>query len=243
MIINEKDYIKIINTTRLICCCDLCGENFERTYKNIKKSREKWNSLDLCFSCTCKKSISKKPQCSKEYWTSEEKRNSQREIILNSEKYQKSRLVLSEKFKGEGNPRYGKKVTEETRKKMSKSRTGKIGENATAWKGGKSSLTKRVKKIIHTRYNWYRRVYERDGFKCVICGSNKHIDAHHIKPIVTIIKELLNNCSVNFNNEGEKLEWLVNQEEIKDANLTNGQTLCRDCHKKAHRNWGSKINP
>lgn len=243
MITNEEGFSKIINTTKLSCCCDLCGQVFERTYRSIKKSRSKWDGLDLCLSCVAKKSINTKPQCSKEYWASDEKRMQQREKILNSERYKESRVIVSEKLRGEGNPMYGKKITNEARKKMSESRTGKIGENATAWKGGKMSLTKRVKGIIHTRYNWYKRVYARDGFECVMCGSNKQIDAHHIKPIVVIIRELLYNCPIEFKTEDEKLEWLVNQKEIKDENLENGQTLCRECHKKVHSNWGSKINP
>lgn len=120
---------------------------------------------------------------------------------------------------------------------MSKSRIGKIGKNATAWKGGKFSLTRRVKKIIHTRYGWYRRVYERDDYKCTKCGSNKQIDAHHKKPIWKLIREL--SADKTFDTEDVQLEWLVKQPEIKDTDLKNGQTLCRECHKKVHYNWGS----
>lgn len=70
---------------------------------------------------------------------------------------------------------------------MSASRIGKIGKNATAWKGGNFSLTKRVKDILHTRYNWYKRVYERDGFRCVKCDSSKNLDAHHKISIEKIV--------------------------------------------------------
>lgn len=44
-----------------------------------------------------------------------------------------------------------------------------------------------------------------------------------------------------FTSENEKLEFLVSQPSIKDEK--NGMTLCRECHKKEHNNWGSKINP
>lgn len=139
---------------------------------------------------------------------------------------------------GKENRMFGKKHTQETKQKMSKSRMGKVGPNATAWKGGHLSVNKRVRKLLHSRYDWYRKVFLRDKWKCTDCGDNNiKLDAHHICPLSKIIKELSKNLS--FDNDTEKVEFLIQQKEIIDPNLENGITLCRKCHKNLHDNWGS----
>lgn len=163
----------------------------------------------------------------------------QSEAVKSSEKYYaalQQRKVLS----GVQNPMYGKQHSAATKKKMSEVRKGKLGPNATAWKGGKLSITRRVKGIIHTRYNWYKKVYERDNFCCQQCGSKKKLDAHHIEPIYKIIKMLLATCNLCFETNEDKIEWLANQPKIIDSELKNGITLCRKCHKQEHgKKWGS----
>lgn len=42
---------------------------------------------------------------------------------------------------------------------MSIVRTGKIGEKATAWKGGDFSLVRSIKKHIASVIHWYKKVY------------------------------------------------------------------------------------
>ena len=142
---------------------------------------------------------------------------------------------------GENNGMFGKTHSATTIAKMSKSRTGKIGKNATAWKGGATSFTKRVKGLIQTRYDWFSRIFQRDNYKCMWCGSTEQLDAHHIDPIVKIIKRITEGTF--FQNEDEKLEWVIRHPDIEDKLLTNGITLCRLCHKKAHSNWGSHVKP
>jgi len=176
------------------------------------------------------------PQRTKEYWTPE-KRKIHGEILKNSEAYKIG--IKNRKQSGPLNGMFGRKHTIETRKKRSKVRTGKIGENATGWKGGKQSLIKRVKAYIHRTLNWYKRVYARDGFRCTECGGKEKIDAHHIKSISTIVKELLATCDIEFKNSDEKYLWLIKQPRIVDKYLKNGITLCRKCHKVKHKNWGS----
>ena len=138
---------------------------------------------------------------------------------------------------GENNHMWGKKHTDETKAKMSKSRTGKTGEKATSWKGGKLSLNRRVKSALQRKYKWFHRVMDRDGCKCQHCGATKKLDAHHIEPISGIIKELLN--ETNLLTEADKMDWLIVQPKIVDEELTNGITLCRKCHQQVHKNWGS----
>jgi len=56
--------------------------------------------------------------------------------------------------------------------------------------------------------DWKRKVFERDGFKCLDCGSNKQLNAHHI----TSFKE----------DENRRFE------------INNGITICSKCHKKTY---------
>lgn len=211
--------------------CDECEITYKRTIKNIKKSRLKFNK-DICISCAAKLSLSKKPQCSKEFWNLD-KKEIHSKSVKSSEKYHTS-IKNRPDISGERNPMYGKSHLDETKKKMSIARTGKIGENSTAWKGGKLSMTKLVKGY-QNRNGWYRMIYERDEFKCVKCGSKNKIEAHHIKPV----KEIVDEHKDRFDNKDELYLFLINLDIIIDTELKNGITLCRDCHVKEHINFGS----
>lgn len=133
----------------------------------------------------------------------------------------------------------GRKNSKESKRKMSISRTGKIGKNTTGWKGGKCSLVCRIKGRQHNVFNWYYRVYQRDHFKCCVCSSNKKIQAHHIEPVHILIKRLCNESGLKFENDDDKFLWLSSHPEIEDKGLDNGITLCYECHRKIHINWGS----
>ena len=211
--------------------CDECEQEFELLYKSAKKNEKKNNGKHICSKC---KGIPLKPQNQVDYWT-KGKRQKISSSLKASKKYQSS--ILHRDTSGKNNGMYGKKLSDESKKKMSLSRTGKTGSNATAWKGGKSSLTKRVKGIIHRQYHWYESVFRRDGWKCTQCGSSKELDAHHVEPMVGIIKRLCENKC--FNSKDVKFEWLIQQPDVIDSELKNGKTLCRSCHKKTHQNWGS----
>lgn len=214
---------------RIVITCDQCSKNFERTKRNILSGRNKHNR-DLCISCIAKNSVHLKPQCQQSFWT-EEKRNEHGKGIASSENYLEA--ISKQDRTGQNNSMFGKKHNELTKQRMSKSRTGKIGENATAWKGGKTSVNARVKKHIHM---WFRDVIVRDRC-CQKCGSTKQLDAHHIIPISTLIKEHLSKYDPLENDL--RYLYLIQQEDILDAERTNGIALCRSCHKKEHLNWGS----
>lgn len=70
---------------------------------------------------------------------------------------------------------------------ISKGKLGKPNINLQGskhhnWRGGVSQINKTERRNIMLRAEykeWRRRVYERDGFECVVCGS-KQIEAHHI---------------------------------------------------------------
>lgn len=211
--------------------CDNCESNFSLLFKSAEKNFKKNNRQHICAKC---KGQTERPQCTSSFWT-KDKKEKQSNSVKNSLKYKKA--IEDRDTSGENNGMFGKKHSKKTKKKMSKSRTGKLGPNATGWKGGKLSVTRRVKEAMHNRFNWYYRIYQRDNWTCQECGSKKKIDAHHIEPVHSLIKELTKNK--NFNSDEEKIEWLLEQPKIKDDKLKNGKTLCRDCHKKEHTNWGS----
>lgn len=103
------------------------------------------------------------------------------------------------------------------------------GENHPNWKGGVTKLMDKIK--VHYKYRqWRSDIFTRDNFTCQECrqrGGN--LEAHHLKRISDILQE-------NFI---KTIDNAINCEEI--WNINNGQTLCRDCHKKTD-NFGNKKN-
>lgn len=217
---------------RVEVTCDQCGKRLTRTKRLVMVNRGK-HGMDTCMSCAAKLSISKKPQCSSEYWDAK-KRDHHGMMMRESNNYQSSRARIGRY--GSENHRFGKIASLETRVKMSASRMGKVGANATAWKGGHQSLNKRVKKLLGGRGKWFGRVIARDTC-CQHCGESHRLDAHHIKPVALIIKELL--TIHDPGNDDDRLLYLAGLDEIMDPTLKNGIALCRPCHRKVHHNWGS----
>ena len=121
----------------------------------------------------------------------------------------------------------GKKMSEETKKKMSEAgkarfkngykqwNTGISGLNSGSknpmWKGGVSSINARIRSSADFK-NWRKSVFERDNYACVICNSKSKkgkriiLNADHIKPFAYFL-------DLRFE-------------------LSNGRTLCLPCHKK-----------
>lgn len=73
-----------------------------------------------------------------------------------------------------------------------------------------------MNKAIRNRLaGWAKMVKDRDGRKCVLCGSTTNLHADHIKPIA-LYPELM-------------------------RDLSNGRTLCFDCHKKTPTYGGHRM--
>ena len=117
------------------------------------------------------------------------------------------------KTQGSDNHFFGKHHTEETKVTISEAQIvdpkfKRCGEEHWNWKGG---ITERIWGLRHTNKAkvWRSAVFERDNYICQRCeikGSRKHpINAHHIKPFA----------------QYPKLGFEV----------SNGVTLCEDCHK------------
>lgn len=100
----------------------------------------------------------------------------------------------------------------ECRRESGNGGPGLRGENHPQWKGG---TTAENRKLRHTRIyaQWRKSVYRRDNWTCQRCHRKvKDIVAHHIKSFWTYLD----------------LRYDVD----------NGQTLCRSCHKKVHKEIG-----
>jgi hypothetical protein len=81
-----------------------------------------------------------------------------------------------------------------------------LGEKHWNWKGGITG--ERRSEMGRLAYKeWRKQVFEKDDYTCQECGQKGHkLHAHHIK------------------------NWATNQD--KRYELTNGITLCIDCHRK-----------
>ena len=198
------------------------------------------NGNFVCRKCSiANKPI--RPQNTKEFWSDPKLRQKISESLKASDKLKESVKRRQELglYSGEHNSMFGKSHTVDTKNKMSKSRTGKVGENATAWKGGSNSLNATVKKRINDRFKWSQRVRERDNWTCHHCASRGgNLDVHHILPMQQLISKYSNELD-SFQTLNEKVEHLLTKHDIIDQSLENGITLCRSCHKTEHKNWGS----
>jgi len=122
--------------------------------------------------------------------------------------------------------RKGKKLSKETRRKISEALRGK---NAPNWKGGISAVRMRIFSSYKYR-QWRSDVYTRDNFICQDCGGRGgNLEAHHIKEMAIIVKD----------NNIKTLEQAMDCEEM--WNINNGKTLCKRCHNKTKHFWGNQF--
>lgn len=105
----------------------------------------------------------------------------------------------------ERNPAIGRKFSKEHRAKLSAIHIGlQARENHPNWKGGITPLD-RIERFKF-RKTMQKLVFERDGYKCQICGDGGYLQVDHIKP------------------------W-AEYPELR-FEMDNCRTLCKDCHYK-----------
>jgi len=110
----------------------------------------------------------------------------------------------------------GVKRSLETRMKIS-------GDRNHFWRGGVAPLRKRIRMSLKTRV-WRKAVFERDDYTCQKCGLHSmagarlRLNAHHRVSFVEILRKF----------EIDTFEKAMECEELWD--LSNGVTLCIDCH-------------
>jgi len=101
-----------------------------------------------------------------------------------------------------------KEFSIETRRRMSDARKG---EKSHFWRGGLTEQTLRIRHGLEYKL-WREAIFARDNWTCIWCGRRSRKDEHielnadHIKPF-SLYPELR-------------------------FDITNGRTLCVDCHKK-----------
>lgn len=95
----------------------------------------------------------------------------------------------------------------ECRDKMSVAKRGMyIGEDNPNWKGG--ITTRDLDRSRYRAKAWVKAVKDRDGWRCVECGSTEGLHAHHVK------------------------SWRYHPDLRYE--VSNGKTLCEPCHEAAH---------
>lgn len=163
---------------------------------------------------------------------------------------EETKIKLSKGNKG-NKYNLGKKHSEDTRRKISESNKGKIispevvektrqkllgrklteeqrskrrGQFSSRWKGGISCLNFRIRSSAEY-VTWRAKVYYRDNYTCTLCGRNRSNDkttklnADHIKAFSVLLKE--NNITTTTDAITCINLW----------DISNGRTLCIDCHK------------
>lgn len=128
-----------------------------------------------------------------------------------------------------------KKVSDTIKRKV---KTGEIiykkGKEHYLYKGNRDFNLECRSRLYNV---WIYPILERDSFKCTKCGQHKNLQVHHIKSFVDIVKEVFNennldydSCRFNREDYGEEFfEKLVN-EVVKRHKLSDGKTLCKQCH-------------
>ena len=98
--------------------------------------------------------------------------------------------------------------------------TAIAGANNPNWKGGITKLYEKIRKLPENR-NWVKSVMKRDNYTCQECDKRGgNLEAHHIIGLSEII-------SMYKIDTVDKALVCVH---LWDTD--NGQTLCKDCHKK-----------
>lgn len=164
----------------------------------------------------------------------------------------RARISETNKKKGVGKWMNGRKLSEETKKKVSVANTGKkrpwvkgwskgkprspetrkklSGANNHWWKGGIHPVVLQIRNLFEYR-QWRSDVFTRDDFTCQFCsmrGGVLNAD-HYPKSFATILAE----------NEITTIGAALNCSELWDIN--NGRTLCLPCHRTTET-WGTRIN-
>ena len=151
------------------------------------------------------------------------------------ESKEKMSKICMDKYKGKDNPFYGKYHSKESKKVMSKSSIGKHHSKETKEKISKYSKKRFKNPKNHPNYNpnltdedridrrclpdykeWRAAVYKRDNYTCQICSNKGRLNAHH-------------------------LDGYANNKELR-ITLSNGITLCKECHDDFHHQYGRGNN-
>lgn len=106
------------------------------------------------------------------------------------------------------------------------------GKNHHNWQGGVCALRSMVHCLL--KHPWIDAIFKRDNYTCQNCGNrggDKH--AHHTNPYPNIRKKVLEeHKELNLSKFRDKRKAAILI--AKAHKLTDGITLCLDCHAIAH---------
>ena len=103
------------------------------------------------------------------------------------------------------------------------SRKHRYGKNSPGWRGGVTKINKLVRGCILKNTTWVQDVFARDNYICQRCNKKGgRLQAHHFFELSNII----------MTNQIKTVEDIYKCDILFD--LSNGITLCEDCHKWVH---------
>lgn len=131
----------------------------------------------------------------------------------------------------------GRKHSLEFRDKCRERMKKRLGRNSPNWKGGITTLKRRVIITLGGRIRacqsykeWRYKIFKRDNYTCQACNCKKYLNAHHIESFNKIIKKY------NI----KTIEQSIKCKKLWDVD--NGISLCYECHKKIHNKYGFNIS-
>jgi len=128
------------------------------------------------------------------------------------------KAIESAKIANMGNKyRLGKKHSEETRKKVSAT---KLGVDINNWNGFTMNLNHALRETPEYEL-WQKMCFQRDNYRCVVCGGSKILNVDHRISFSQLIQEAVDLY-------GFGLDKVRNYISLWDT--TNGRVLCKKCH-------------
>ena len=120
-----------------------------------------------------------------------------------------------------------RKISEKVVEHMKNLNKGKFGKDHPCYKEIKKQPFHKSIRELYKYRQWRSSIFQRDNFKCILCGIGGYVEADHY-PVRFI--EIVEKYQI------KTLEQAVSCEELWDTN--NGRTLCRKCHKaNFRRKW------
>ena len=111
-------------------------------------------------------------------------------------------------------------LSDETREKL---RQSHLGPKAYNWKGGRRKVVKAIRETYKYR-QWRSKIFERDNWTCQTCNTRGcYLEAHHIYKFSKILDD--ETILTVEQSMGKSRLW----------DISNGVTLCKDCHNLTKR--------
>ena len=105
-----------------------------------------------------------------------------------------------------------------------------FGPESSNWKGGRTGIYLRLRGIFSNHL--VKETLDRDNHTCQCCGSQEHLEVHHIRPFKEIFNEILEENNITSDNllENEEDLFIKMKDDSRFLDPENLITYCRDCH-------------